>query len=707
MTDARLGPYELVEPLGSGGMGEVWKARDTRLNRLVAIKRLTRHSERFAQEARAIAALNHPHICQIHDVGPDYLVLEYIDGRPVQGPLPPDESLRIAIQIASALEHAHQRGLLHRDLKPANIVVTAQGHAKLLDFGIARLVDSDADVTETGGNAVMGTAAYMSPEQADGQALDARSDIFSFGAVLYELLSGTRAFKGQTTVQVLNAVHRHEPSPLDRPSALERIARKCLEKNPGSRFQSATDLRLALEQSSARPEGEPPSIAVLPFANMTAEKENEYFSDGLAEEIINLLANIPGLKVTARTSAFSFRGKEQDITRIAETLRVRTILEGSVRRFGNRIRVSAQLINAADGYHLWSERYDRELEDVFAIQDEIARAIAAALQVKLSPQQAAQRRHLPGIPAYEAFLKARHHRFKLTPGSLARCRAYYEQAIALDPEFALAYSELGLTFVSIAINGTQPAHEAMPLLRAAAERALEIDPDLAEAHAGLGTVAAVYDYDWKEAERRFRLATAREPVPPEVRHLYGFFCLLLLGRAREAADEHERALQQDPLNLLFRMALGVCYRASGRGAEGTAELHKVVELDEDFVWALLWLGLGHAARERFTDALPFAEKAYALAPWNTTVCGLFAGVLARLGQASRSEQVLENLLPGDRYGAARGLAVFHLLSGEIERSVDWTLKAVDQRDPGVMIAAGRALRSSPRWPEVARKMNLI
>jgi serine/threonine-protein kinase len=704
--DARLGPYELLEPLGSGAMGEVWKARDTRLGRFVAIKRLIRHSERFEHEARAIAALNHQHICQIHDVGPDYLVLEYIEGRQVQGPLPEQEALRFAIQIASALEHAHRRGLLHRDLKPANILVTPQGEAKLLDFGIAKLVNSDAEVTLTGGDAVIGTAAYMSPEQADGQPLDARSDIFSFGAVLYELLSGGRAFTGRTAVQVLNAILRHDPPRMEGSPALERVVRRCLEKHPEDRFQSAADLRMALEQITSRPLGEPHSIAVLPFANMTADKENEYFSDGLAEEIINVLAHIPGLKVTARTSAFSFRGKEQDIRRIAETLRVRTILEGSVRRAGNRIRVTAQLVDASDGYHLWSERYDRELSDVFAIQDEIARAIATALEVKLSAGPATQRRHTPSIPAYEAFLKARYHRFRLTPGSLARCKDYYEQAIALDPNFALAHGELGLTFVSIAINGTEPAHDVMPLLRAAAQRALEIDPDLPEAHAGLGTVAAIYDYDWKEADRRFRLATARDPVPPEVRHLYGFFCLLLVGRAQEAVDQHERALQSDPLNLLFRMALGVCLRAAGRGPEGTTELQKVVELDENHVWALISLGLGHASRGKFDEALPFAEKAYVLAAWNATACGLLSGVLSRLGHTERSEQVLENLLPGLRYGAARGLTVFYLLTGDVDQAADWMVKSIEQRDPGVMIAPGKTLRSSPRWPAIAKMMNL-
>ena len=409
-----LGTYEVLSPIGSGGQAEVWKGRDTRLGRIVAIKRLKgEHSARFEQEARAIAALNHPNICQIHDVGPDYLILEYIDGKPLRGPLPVEEAVRLALQIGGALAEAHRRGIIHRDLKPANILVTEGGSVKLLDFGLARLVASpDSDFTRTMSGTVLGTAAYMSPEQASGRPLDERSDIFSFGAVLYEILSGKRPFGGASTAEVLSAVLRDEPDPLMAPAALTEIVLRCLRKTPAERFQTVAEIKAALESIPLGPVEHQPSIAVLPFVNMSRDPDDEYFSDGLAEEILNVLSHIPGLKVTARTSSFAFRGKEQDITRIAETLRVRTILEGSVRRAGSRIRVTAQLINAVDGYHLWSERYDRELTDVFAMQDEIAIAIAGALQLKLT----GARPHEPNLPAYEAFLKGRHQLHKLGPG---------------------------------------------------------------------------------------------------------------------------------------------------------------------------------------------------------------------------------------------------------------------------------------------------
>jgi TolB-like protein len=397
-----------------------------------------RHSARFEQEARAIAALNHPHICQIFDIGPDYLVLEYIEGKPLKGPAPANEALRLAAQIAEALDAAHRKGVVHRDLKPANILVTAEGLAKLLDFGLAKHV-TDPEETATIEGTVLGTAAYMAPEQTEGKSLDARSDVFSFGAVLYELLSGRRAFHGENSISTMAAILHKEPAPLDAPAPLQAIVKKCMAKAPVLRYQSMAEVRAALREATlaAEPQKQP-SIAVLPFANLGGDKEQEYFSDGLSEEIINALAQIPGLKVIARTSAFAFRGKELDIREIAERLGVETVLEGSVRRSGNRVRITAQLITAADGSHLWSQRYDREMADIFAVQDEVAAAIAGVLQGKLGVQ-AAPRRRTPKPEAHEAYLKARHYNSKLTPEGLDRAKEFYEQAIALDPEFELAH----------------------------------------------------------------------------------------------------------------------------------------------------------------------------------------------------------------------------------------------------------------------------
>ena len=706
----QLGPYVLVSPIGAGGMGEVWKAHDTRLARTVAIKRLrASHLDRFQQEARAISALNHPNICQIYDVGPDYLVLEYIDGQRVQGPLPAEQVVRLARQIASALEDAHDRGILHRDLKPANILVTGSGTPKLLDFGLAKLIGSDPDVTRTSEGTVLGTAAYMSPEQAEGRSLDVRSDVFSFGAVLYELLSGRRTFEGASTAAVLSAILRDEPAPLQTTPALERMVMRCLRKRPDERFQRMADVRAGLEQVLAKPAALAPSIAVLPFTNMSADKENEYFSDGLAEEIINALTQIPGLKVTARTSAFAFRGKEQDIRTIAEALDVHTVLEGSVRRADSRIRVTAQLINAADGYHLWSERYDRELADVFAMQDEIATAITRALQVKLSPGPVVGRRYTPGLPCYEAYLKALHEAQRLTPEGMARSKEWYERAIALDADFALAHSMFGFHFAQLANYALLPAHEAMPLVRREARQALEIDPSLPEGHAMLGLVAALYDYDWQEAARRFERAMAGEPVPSEVRRYYALYYLLPVGRSAEAAEECARALQEDPLNLMGRLRLAQCLRAAGRNADAARELRRVLELDETLWFTHFILGLDHLVDGQRAEALTYAQRASALAPWSPVAKGLLAAALRGNEDVQRSDELLEQLRNSVAYGAPLGLATFHLACSEIDASADWTERAIAERHPAIFFflrAHGHALLRSARWPALAGMLNL-
>jgi TolB-like protein/tetratricopeptide (TPR) repeat protein/predicted Ser/Thr protein kinase len=713
----QLGPYEILAPIGAGGMGEVWKARDTRLGRIVAIKKVKeQHSERFKQEARSIAALNHPYICQLHDIGEDYLVLEYIEGKPISSPMPEKEAVRLSIQIATALEAAHKKGIIHRDLKPANIMVTDEGSVKLLDFGLAKLYEQDASEstlsmadnppTQTG--AILGTVAYMSPEQAQGQTADARSDIFSFGLVLYEMLSGRRAFYGHSTSEVMAALLRDEPPALKASPPIEKIVRRCLAKQLSGRYQTMSEVKAALEQVFAEKATvtvvEPqPSIAVLPFVNMSGDKEQEYFSDGLAEEIINALTHIPGLQVIARTSAFAFKGKQEDIRRIAEMLGVANILEGSVRKAGNRIRVTAQLIAAADGTHLWSERYDRDLTDVFAIQDEIAAAIVGILEVKLSVGPEVKKRHEPNPAANEAYLKARYLWGKHQPEFVARSKEYLEQAIALDPRFALAHCGYADHILFFAGSGYLPAHEAMPRMREEARKALEIDPSLPEAHAMLGIVAAGYDYDWKEAERCFHLAMAHDPVLPLVRQWYGFMYLLPIGRTEEAVRQCKLGVQEDPLNVIARTSLGAALMNAQRLADAQVELHKVLEFGENHPSPLLFLALTYARQEKWAEALYIAEKATPMLPW---IIGILAGVLKRMGEVDRSEKLVQKLMSSENYDVPIGLSLFYLVCGEIDRAAEWWEKVIEQRSTLATNFGSVFFRSTSRWPELARLMNL-
>jgi TolB-like protein/Tfp pilus assembly protein PilF len=471
--------------------------------------------------------------------------------------------------------------------------------------------------------------------------------------------------------------------------------------------ESPTDNR----RSSMRPSAEHlPSIAVLPFVNMSGDKEQEYFSDGLAEEIINALAQVAGLKVIARTSAFAFKGQNTDVRRIAETLGVAHILEGSVRRSANRIRVTAQLITATDGTHLWSERFDRELADVFAVQDEISAVISEALKVKLSPQAAARQRHTPALPAYEALLKARHFHWKVTAESMNQAKVFYEQAVALDPQYALAHSLYANYLCGRAAVGLSPLREVAPASRALAQRALELDPSLADAHDPLGVLAAAHDYDWTEAARQFLLATPGGRASPLTRMDCGFTYLLPSGRRQEAVEQLKLAVQEDPLHLTQRIMLAMCLSAVGRFEEAEELLHQSLDIDPNFMWTYYILAALHAARQKFAEALPFAEKAFSLAPWYAPAVGIYAGTLVRTGMPDRGREVVQALGAGDAYGAAGGLAIFHTVCGDIDRAADAYERAIEQRDVWVGAflqgAIGEPVRNSPRWSRLAALMNL-
>jgi TolB-like protein/Tfp pilus assembly protein PilF len=716
---ARLGPYEILTLIGKGGMGEVWRARDPRLGRDVAIKVAdARFSERFEREAKAIAALNHPNICQIYDVGPDFLVMEYIEGSRPRGPVPQDDAVRLAGGIAAALEAAHARGIIHRDLKPDNVLVTAAG-VKLLDFGLALFDEpiavgfSDTVAVVSVPGAVVGTVAYMSPEQVQGLPADTRSDIFAFGLLVYELLTGRQPFAGGSAADTMAAILRDDPPPLrtpsgDAPAWLTSIVMRCLHKAPAARFQTMSEVRAALDATSVCVEDPPPavvvpSIAVLPFANISGDKDNEYFSDGLAEEILNLLAKIPGLRVIARTSSFAFRGKEQDITGIARALRVGTILEGSVRRAGSRIRVTAQLIEAANGSHLWSERYDRDMTDVFAIQDEIGAAIAGALRVRLAP-----RTRVKNLDAWEHWLKGVHYRGRNTPDNVAKAKDHFEQAAQIDPAYAQAYSGLAFCYFILAAQNVFPVGEMTTLAVQAANQALALDPADSEAHTILAMMAGIFNYDWQAADAHYRRALACEQISPRVHYCFAMYGLLTAERFHEAVEHARLALQSDPMSMLFHSGVIYCLSLAGRTEDALRQARQALEIEPHSHLALQALGFLQLRSGDARDAIDTFRRVAELAPWTRIGAGAMAAAGCLAGDDIAGRQAGRQLGDADRLGF--GGAMYFAAAGDAEHMFQALDACYDRRELFLthirLMPLFDPYRADPRWGALLARLNL-
>jgi eukaryotic-like serine/threonine-protein kinase len=713
----QLGPYEILSSIGSGGMGEVWKARDSRLNRTVAIKRLkSEQRARIDQEARAVAALNHPNICQIHDIGPDYLVLEYVEGVPLRGPLETPEAIRIGLQIVGALEFAHGRKILHRDIKPDNVLITQSG-AKLLDFGLAKLMaDSSQDMANTQGatldGTLLGTAAYMSPEQAQGNAVDERSEVFSFGAVLYEMLSGRRAFGGNSLVDTLNAVIRCEPDPIDSP--LASIVKRCMAKQPSERYQTMAEVRCALEHGpAAQPAETLPSIAVLPFANLSSDKDNEYFSDGLAEEILNALTGLPGLRVIARASAFSFRGRENAIAEIGQKLQVSNVLHGSVRRAGNRIRVSAQLINVNDESQVWSDRYDRELADVFEIQDEVARAIVAQLKIKLGAKsdRPLVKRYTENLEAHSLYLKGSFLWYRFRPEELERGRKYLEQAVALEPGHAPALFNLADTYIGAAHWGELPAIECWAKARTLFERARNADPEFADAYAGFGLVKAFGSYQWEEGRRELQAAVRMNPKSARP-YFWRGVVLHCMGRGEEALADFCRAVELDPLFTLYRVY--VAYERLWLGQpDGAAEdARQTLEIDANYPPGLLTLGEAYSQMGQHEEGIALAERGVRDAAAALLTTAFLAFAYVRAGRRSDAEHFRAKLEETrlKRYLPTGTLVFVAAALDDVESAFRYAEEAVAAYDPNfsylIRTPYAQVLKSNPCYQNILDRMNL-
>jgi serine/threonine-protein kinase len=748
----RIGPFEITAKVGEGGMGEVWRARDTSLGRDVALKVLPERFvsdpgrlARFEREAKLLAQLNHPHIAQIFGLeveeGTRALVMELVEGptlaeRLDRGPVPLEETVSIGRQIAEALEEAHEKGIVHRDLKPQNVKLTTGGRVKVLDFGLAKALGARGSEAPTLGSsetmegALLGTASYMAPEQARGAKVDRRADIWSFGVVLYEMLSGQRLFAEASFAETVSAV-LHRPIdfgrvPAANPAPLQELVRRCLERDPKRRLRDIGEARVVLETLTAVPGGgarsagptDPrsvalPSLAVLPFVNMSPDPENEFFADGITEDVIAHLAKVRTLRVTSRTSVMAFKGRAQGLREIGAALGVEALVEGSVRRSGNRVRIVAQLVDPRTDQHLWAETYDRELDDIFAIQTDVALQIAAALRAELTFEERARigLRPTRDLEAYQLYLQGRHHLFRFTREGVTQSLAFFERAVARDPGFALAYAAMAhahTDFVIEGISGVLPA-EAFARAQEAVDRALVLDHDLAEAHGIVGLLRFTRDFDWKGAEAEFRLALALSPGSADIHDHLGWL-FSAQGRFEESLAEVRRARDLDPL--AHRNDVANELMRAGRNEEALAEAARAVALDPGYSRSQSVFGWACMALGRTTEGIAALARAVELSPGSTLFLAQLGQGYAITGEEEKARTILARLqaLAATQYVAAYHLAHVHTGLGEQDAAIDCLERAFEQRSGGIYGVKGSylfaSLRGHPRFQALLRRMNL-